>query len=134
MNCDKLTLKVLDIRVCADTGVHGLQLQGDCDPSRRLVDESHQSLRSRGYIEGEDPGRHRDTCVLEGAGNGGRTASRPLRQNIAGLNREHTHLAQTGDVRVAGMSPSSTSEQPPFQASSGHPPLHSQPWCSSSVW
>lgn len=66
MNCDKLTLKVLDIRVCANTGVHGLQLQGDCDPSRLLVDESHQSLRSQGYIEGEDPGRQRDTCVLEG--------------------------------------------------------------------
>lgn len=64
MNCEKHTLNILDFHVCVNTGVHCLQLQGDCDPSRWLVDEGHQSLGCQGYTEGEDPGRYRDTCVL----------------------------------------------------------------------
>lgn len=64
MDCEKLTFNILDVHVCAKTGVCCLQLQGDCDPSRWLVDDGHQSLGRQGYIEGEDPGRYRDTWVF----------------------------------------------------------------------
>lgn len=45
----------------AKAAVGRLQLQGDGDPRRCLVDEGHQGLGWQGYIEGEDPGRQRDT-------------------------------------------------------------------------
>lgn len=51
----KLTLDFLDIDVCALTGISRLQLQGDCDPRRRLVDEAHQCTGRQGYMDGEDP-------------------------------------------------------------------------------
>lgn len=51
----KLTLDFLDIDVCALTGISRLQLQGDCDLRRRLVDEAHQCTGRQGYMDGEDP-------------------------------------------------------------------------------
>lgn len=57
MDCEKRTFDILDIQVCAKTGICCLQLQGNCDPSGWLVDEGHQSLGCQGYMEGEDPER-----------------------------------------------------------------------------
>lgn len=51
----------------AKAGVGRLQLQGDGDPGRCLVDEGHQGLGCQGYIEGEDPGRQRDMLFFEGS-------------------------------------------------------------------
>lgn len=82
-----------------------------------------------------DPTFLNNTCAF-GGGNAARMVSlpslQPPRRNKSKA-KHRTHLAQTGDVCVAGMSPSSSREQPPVQASSGQPRLLSQPWPSSSV-
>lgn len=123
---NNLTVVIIDICALANTSLFGLQLHRNSDPSRRFVDEAHQSLRGQRNMKLEDPwetGTELCVCVCEEA----KIWQTETRQS------GDTHLAQRGDVRAAGMNPSSMSEQPPFQASCGQPRLLHQPWLSGSA-
>lgn len=62
---ENLTVVIMDVCALANTSLCCFQLHSDCDPSRRFVDEAHQSLRRQRNIKAEDPRRSRQTCVLE---------------------------------------------------------------------
>lgn len=52
---NNLTVVIIDICALANTSLFGLQLHRNSDPSRRFVDEAHQSLRGQRNMKLEDP-------------------------------------------------------------------------------